>query len=54
MSEALPNDAFVGFYQRSAPALWAYLARVSGNPAVTDDLNAGKLSSLPVCLATAS
>jgi RNA polymerase sigma-70 factor (ECF subfamily) len=40
MSEALPmdNDAFVGFYQRSAPALWAYLARVSGNPAVADDL----------------
>jgi RNA polymerase sigma-70 factor, ECF subfamily len=40
MSEALPmdNDAFVGFYQRSAPALWAYLARVSRNPALADDL----------------
>ena len=40
LSEAQPmdNDAFVGFYQRSAPALWAYLARVSGNPAVADDL----------------
>ena len=40
VSEALPmdNDAFVGFYQRSVPALWAYLARVSGNPAVADDL----------------
>ena len=40
MSEALPmgNDAFVGFYQRSAPTLWAYLARVSRNPAVADDL----------------
>jgi len=39
-SEVLPmdNDAFVGFYQRSAPALWAYLARVSGNPALADDL----------------
>ena len=40
MSEALPmdNDAFVGFYHRSAPALWAYLARVSRNPVVADDL----------------
>ena len=40
MSEALPmdNDAFVGFYQRSAPALRAYLARVSRNPVVADDL----------------
>lgn len=39
-SEPLPmdNDAFAGFYQRSAPALWAYLARVSGNPALADDL----------------
>ena len=39
-SEALPmdNDAFAGFYQRSAPALWAYLARVSGNRALADDL----------------
>ena len=40
MSEALPmdNDAFVGFYHRSAPALRAYLARVSRNPVVADDL----------------
>ena len=40
LSEASPmdSDAFVGFYQRSAPALWAYLARVSGNPALADDL----------------
>lgn len=40
VGEAMPmdNDAFVGFYQRSSPALWAYLARVSGNPAVADDL----------------
>jgi len=34
----MDNDAFAGFYQRSAPALWAYLARVSGNPALADDL----------------
>jgi len=39
-NEALPmdNDAFAGFYQRSAPALWAYLLRVSRNPALADDL----------------
>lgn len=32
------SDAFAGFYQRSARALWAYLARVSGDPALADDL----------------
>ena len=39
-AEALPmdSDAFAGFYQRSAPALRAYLARVSGNAALADDL----------------
>ena len=34
----MDSDAFAGFYQRSAPALRAYLARVSGNPALADDL----------------
>jgi RNA polymerase sigma-70 factor, ECF subfamily len=34
----MDSDAFVGFYQRSAPALRAYLARVSGNPTLADDL----------------
>ena len=34
----LECDAFAGFYQRSAPSLWAYLARVSGDPALADDL----------------
>jgi RNA polymerase sigma-70 factor, ECF subfamily len=34
----LDSDAFAGFYQRSAPALHAYLARVSGNHALADDL----------------
>ncbi|HTW30270.1 MAG TPA: sigma-70 family RNA polymerase sigma factor [Candidatus Sulfotelmatobacter sp.] len=34
----MDSDAFTGFYQRSAPALRAYLARVSGNPALADDL----------------
>jgi RNA polymerase sigma-70 factor (ECF subfamily) len=34
----MDSDAFAGFYQRSAPALRAYLARVSGNPTLADDL----------------
>lgn len=34
----MDSDAFAGFYQRSAPGLRAYLARVSGNPALADDL----------------
>jgi RNA polymerase sigma-70 factor, ECF subfamily len=39
-SDALPmdSDAFAGFYQRSAPALRAYLLRVSQNSALADDL----------------
>lgn len=34
----MDSDAFAGFYQRSAPALRAYLMRVSGNHALADDL----------------
>src|ERR1700680_3713096 len=34
----MDSDAFTGFYQRSAPALLAYLARVSGNSALAEDL----------------
>ena len=39
-NDDLPMDreAFAGFYQRSAPALRAYLMRVSGNSALADDL----------------
>src|ERR1035441_75651 len=34
----MDNDAFAGFYERSARSLWAYLARTSGDPALAEDL----------------
>jgi RNA polymerase sigma-70 factor (ECF subfamily) len=43
-ADATPNEtlmdseAFAAFYQRSARPLWAYLARVSADPALADDL----------------
>jgi RNA polymerase sigma-70 factor (ECF subfamily) len=36
--QPMDNEAFAGFYERSASSLWAYLARTSGNPALADDL----------------
>ena len=34
----MDSEAFAGFYQRSSRSLWAYLARVSADPALADDL----------------
>ncbi len=34
----MDSEAFAGFYQRTARSLWAYLARVSGDAALADDL----------------
>jgi RNA polymerase sigma-70 factor (ECF subfamily) len=34
----MESEEFAGFYERSARALWAYLARVSSDPALADDL----------------
>src|SRR5262252_6155400 len=34
----MDDEAFAAFYQRTAKPLWAYLARVSGNATLADDL----------------
>src|SRR6201999_41464 len=34
----MDSEEFAAFYERSARPLWAYLARVSGDPALADDL----------------
>jgi RNA polymerase sigma-70 factor, ECF subfamily len=34
----MDDEAFAAFYQRSARQLWAYLARVSSDPALAEDL----------------
>jgi RNA polymerase sigma-70 factor (ECF subfamily) len=34
----MESEAFTAFYERSARSLWAYLARVSGDAALADDL----------------
>ena len=35
---SMDAEAFAGFYERSARQLWAYLARVSGDAALAEDL----------------
>jgi RNA polymerase sigma-70 factor (ECF subfamily) len=35
---AMNSEQFAAFYERSARSLWAYLARVSADPALADDL----------------
>ena len=35
---AMDEDAFRAFYERTAPALWAYVSRISGDRALADDL----------------
>ena len=35
---SMDSEGFAAFYERSARPLWAYLARVSGNAALADDL----------------
>ncbi len=37
-ASAMTSEDFAAFYERSARPLWAYLARVSGDPALADDL----------------
>ena len=34
----MDDEAFAAFYERSARALWAYLARTSGDPALAEDI----------------
>src|SRR5260370_9485993 len=34
----MDEEIFAGFYHRTARAVWAYLARVSGNATLADDL----------------
>jgi RNA polymerase sigma-70 factor, ECF subfamily len=34
----MDDEAFAGFYQRTARPVWAYLAKVSGSAALADDL----------------
>jgi RNA polymerase sigma-70 factor (ECF subfamily) len=38
MPFAMDEDAFRAFYDRTAPALWAYLSRLSGDRQLADDL----------------
>jgi RNA polymerase sigma-70 factor (ECF subfamily) len=52
----MDSEVFAGFYGRAARPLWAYLARVSGDPSLADDLMQESFvrylsASLPAALA---
>lgn len=47
---AMNEDAFRGFYDRTAGALWGYLSRISGDRQVADDLLQGSYYRLLKCV----
>lgn len=42
----MDEDAFRAFYDRTARGVWAYLARITGDRQMADDLPSGNVLSL--------